>query len=130
MQVTNYVTRDYATLGPSELQPPFTRAYVRGSSEESPPSLTFWHWAGVSTYTSSYEFASTCVFGKQSPGPILCSLDRPIRINTYQRKALLIPKLRSQFAEFLNLEWTVPLGAFTPVCLCQFPVQVHTSYNA
>lgn len=25
--------------------------------------LTFWHWAGVSTYTSSYEFASTCSFG-------------------------------------------------------------------
>ncbi len=30
--------------------------------------LTFWHWSGVTPYTSSYEFAGSCVFGKQSPG--------------------------------------------------------------
>ena len=34
--------------------------------------LTFRHWAGVSPYTSSFDFAETCVFAKQSPGPILC----------------------------------------------------------
>ena len=27
--------------------------------------LTFWHWSGVTPYTSSYEFAGSCVFGKQ-----------------------------------------------------------------
>jgi hypothetical protein len=27
--------------------------------------LTYRHWAGVSPYTSSYEFARTCVFDKQ-----------------------------------------------------------------
>jgi hypothetical protein len=27
--------------------------------------VTFWHWAGVSPYTSSYDLAETCVFGKQ-----------------------------------------------------------------
>ena len=55
--------------------------------------LTFQHWAGVSPYTSSFDFAETCVFGKQSPGPIHCgSIAR----------ALLLPKLRSHFAEFLN----------------------------
>ena len=30
--------------------------------------LTFQHWAGVSPYTSSYDLAETCVFGKQLPG--------------------------------------------------------------
>ena len=30
--------------------------------------LTFWHWSSVTPYTSSYEFAGSCVFGKQLPG--------------------------------------------------------------
>ena len=34
--------------------------------------LTFQHRAGVSSYTSSFDLAQTCVFGKQLPGPILC----------------------------------------------------------
>ena len=55
--------------------------------------LTFQHWAGVSSYTSAYAFAETCVFGKQSLGPIHCgSFSRPS----------LIPKLRDHCAEFLN----------------------------
>ena len=33
---------------------------------ETPRYLTYRHWAGVSPYTSSYEFARTCVFDKQS----------------------------------------------------------------
>ena len=36
--------------------------------------LTFQHRAGVSPYTSSYDLAETCVFDKQSPGPIRCGL--------------------------------------------------------
>ena len=63
------------------------------NSELSLLLLTFQHRAGVSPYTSSFDLAETCVFAKQSPGPIHCgSLSR----------ALLFPKLRSQFAEFLN----------------------------
>ena len=34
--------------------------------------LTFQHRAGVSSYTSSFDLAQTCGFGKQLPGPILC----------------------------------------------------------
>ena len=34
--------------------------------------LTFQHRAGVSHYTSSFDFAMTCVFAKQLPGPFLC----------------------------------------------------------
>ena len=55
--------------------------------------LTFQHRAGVSPYTSSYDLAETCVFDKQSPGPIHCGL---------LSQAPLLPKLRGHFAEFLN----------------------------
>ena len=34
--------------------------------------LTFRHWAGVSSYTSSFDLAETCVFVKQLLGPLLC----------------------------------------------------------
>ena len=61
--------------------------------------LTFQHRAGVSPYTSSYDLAETCVFDKQSPGPIHCGSPK---------RAPLIPKLRGQFAEFLN--YPSPVG--------------------
>ena len=50
-----------------------TAAVHRGfNSELAPLLLTFRHWAGVSPYTSSCEFAETCDFGKQSAGPFHC----------------------------------------------------------
>ena len=55
--------------------------------------LTFQHRAGVSPYTSPFGFAETCVFAKQSPGPFHCGLFS---------EAPLLPKLRGQYAEFLN----------------------------
>ena len=61
--------------------------------------LTFQHRAGVSPYTSSFDLAETCVFAKQLPGPILCGSIAG---------APLIPKLRGQFAEFLN--YPSPVG--------------------
>ena len=52
-----------------------TAAVYRGfNSELSLLLLTFRHRAGVSPYTSSFDLAETCVFAKQSPGPILCGL--------------------------------------------------------
>ena len=63
------------------------------NSELAPILLTFQHRAGVTPYTSSYDLAESCVFDKQLPGPFHCgSLSC----------ATLIPKLRVQFAEFLN----------------------------
>ena len=38
--------------------------------------LTFQHRAGVSPYTSSFDLAETCVFGKQSLGPFTATLFR------------------------------------------------------
>ena len=55
--------------------------------------MTFQHRAGVSPYTSPFGFAETCVFDKQSPGPFHCGL---------LAEAPLLPKLRGQYAEFLN----------------------------
>jgi hypothetical protein len=37
----------------------------------NPRHLTFWHWSSVTPYTSSYEFAGSCVFDKQSPSSLL-----------------------------------------------------------
>ena len=52
-----------------------TAAVHRGfGSKLSLLPLTFRHWAGVSPYTSAFALAETCVFAKQSPGPILCGL--------------------------------------------------------
>ena len=71
-----------------------TAAVYRGfNSMLSHLLLTFRHRAGVSPYTSSFDLAESCVFAKQSPGPILCGLFS---------QAPLIPKLRGQLAEFLN----------------------------
>ena len=71
--------------------------------------LTFQHRAGVSPYTSSFDLAETCVFDKQLPGPIHCgSLSR----------APLFPKLRGQFAEFLNNSSPVGLRVLLlPTCV-------------
>ena len=64
--------------------------------------MTFRHRAGVSPYTSSFDLAETCVFGKQSVGPIHCG---PLELHPYglhSTRASLLPKLRDHFAEFLN----------------------------
>ena len=75
-----------------------TAAVYRGfGSGREPLSLTFRHRAGVRPYTSSLDFAEPCVFGKQSLPPGLC----PPHQLALMRGPLL-PKLRGQFAEFLQ----------------------------
>ena len=50
-----------------------TAAVYRGfNSRLAPLLLTFRHRAGVTPYTSSFDFAESCVFDKQLPGPIHC----------------------------------------------------------
>ena len=75
-----------------------TAAVYRGfNSELSHLLLTFRHRAGVRPYTSPCGFAEPYVFSKQSPPPGLCH--PPL---VAQRQVTLIPKLRVQFAEFLQ----------------------------
>ena len=86
--------RNFATLGPSELQPPFT-----GNSKKIKIIffLLLQHWAGVSLNTSFYKLAETWVFIKLLPPPIFYELYKITLITS-----LLLPKLRSHFAEFLQ----------------------------
>ena len=67
--------------------------------------VTFWHWAGITPYTSSYEFAQSCVFGKQSPEFFRCGLlpklsSRQVLSRSYDR----------YFAEFLKHGYLVHLS--------------------
>ena len=81
--------------------------------------MTFQHRAGVSPYTSSYDFAETCVFGKQSLGPFHCG---PLELDSakecHSTGAPLLPKLRGHFAEFLNEGSSDRLGIlYLPTCV-------------
>ncbi len=76
--------------------------------------LTFQHRAGIRPYTSSYDFAESCVFSKQSQPPFLCN-QLPLRARSSSRRpAHLLPKLRCHFAEFLNQGSLTRLGILTP----------------
>ena len=68
--------------------------------------MTFWHWASVSPYTSSFELAETCVFAKQSPEVFCCGpncLGQSLSLS-YGR----------YFAEFLNEGSLDRLGLLDP----------------
>ena len=92
-----------------------TAAVHRGFiSELAPLHLTFRHWAGVSPYTSSFELAETCVFVKQSIGPFLCGPPRLQAFSPSPKEAILLPKLRIHFAEFLNEGSLDRLGILYP----------------
>ena len=58
-------------------------------------AFRYQYWAGFSDHTKPFDLAVTYVFSKQSELPGHC--DQPLA-----RLAPLIPKLRGQFAEFLN----------------------------
>ena len=82
--------------------------------------MTFRHWSGITPYTSSCEFAGSCVFGKQSAGN---NSLRPLL-----READLIANVRSLFCR-------VPWGSLTrspwatrPEHLCRFAVR-FTKYE-
>src|SRR5690606_15297473 len=73
-------------------------AVYRGfNSELALLLLTFRHRADVRPYTSSCDLAEPRVFDKQSPPPALCD---PHLVA--QKSVILLPKLRMQFAEFLQ----------------------------
>lgn len=81
--------------------------------------MTFRHRAGVSPYTSSFDFAETCVFGKQSVGPFHCGhLGLKSARDYHPTVAPLLPKLRGHFAEFLFEGSSDRLGIlYLPTCV-------------
>ena len=103
-----------------------TAAVHRGldSQLRTPLLVTFRHWAGVSPYTSTFVFAETCVFGKQSVGPILCRLLTPLTSREVT-KAPLLPKVRGQIAEFLNRGSLVHLKRLLFAYQCRFAVRAE-----
>ena len=82
--------------------------YLSFSSELHPEGLTHslnFQAPGKrqSVYVALVGFAQTCVFSKQSPEPILCGHLGPMDACSITLPvAILIPKLRNHFAEFLN----------------------------
>jgi len=74
MRVVTYTTRNFATLGPSGLQPPFTRSYRKKEASliaNLPISIT--RTGQVSpTIHRVFHLAVGCVFDKQSLSPIMC----------------------------------------------------------
>ena len=82
-----------------------------------PQPLTFWHWSGVSPYTSSCELAGTCVFGKQSPGIFNCALIciRESLLRTYGQLFCRVPSRR-----ITRSPW-----ATRPAHLCRFVVRTQ-----
>ena len=103
-----------------------TAAVHRGfNSRREPLLLTFRHWAGVSPYTSAFALAETCDFDKQSPGPAHCG-PRTLTGRTCSRPgAILLPKLRIQFAEFLNEGSPDRLTVLTVTYQCRFAVRAR-----
>ena len=87
--------------------------------------LTFQHRAGVSPYTSSFDFAETCVFAKQLPGPIHCGssfkehpFSRSYGVNLPSSLTTLLP-LALEFYSYL------------PVSVCGTGASdIHTAFLA
>jgi hypothetical protein len=103
-----------------------TAAVHRGldSGLRSPLLVTFRHWAGVSLYTAACALAETCVFGKQSVGPISCGqLPPALRKAREGTLAPLLPKVRGQVAEFLERGSLVHLGRLPPAYRCRCAVR-------
>lgn len=89
--VGTYPTTDYATLGPSELQPPFTDDYIWKIFKLSP-----FYIAVPGRYQTLYNILTIW----QSLVFVLYSRCFRFYAITYLM-TLLLPKLQSHFAEFL-----------------------------
>ena len=94
-----------------------TAAVHRGFNSwlRSPLLLTFRHWAGVSPYTSTFVFAETCVFGKQSLEPIYCGLlvlspreKKLLRHPFFQRYGVNLPSSLTEAHSFTSGEFSLP----------------------
>ena len=89
--------------------------------------LTFRHWAGVSPYTSSFDLAQTCVFDKQSLGPILC--DSSIEWREHPLFRSYGVNLPSSLTTLLPL--ALESSSFLPVSVCGTgALDIHRAFLA
>ncbi len=79
------------------------------------PDFTCQHRADVRLYTSSYDFAESCVFDKQSLPPFLLypTFGCP-------KQVMFLPKLHIQFAEFLQHNYLKHLSILYPTTCVSF----------
>ena len=82
--------------------------------------MTFQHWAGVSSYTSSCDFAETCVFDKQSLGPFHCDLHR-CRLPFSRSYGVILPSSLTRVLPFV-LHYSYHL----PVSVCGTGTSIST----
>ena len=61
-----------------------------------------------------FDFAESCVFSKQSPGPFHCDRQKLRGRTPTPPTAHLLPKLRCEFAEFLHKGSLKRLGILSP----------------
>ncbi len=80
--------------------------------------MTFRHRAGVSPYTSSFDFAETCVLVNSRLGRFTAAPSSSTREGFHSTGAPLLPKLRGHFAEFLFEGSSDRLGIlYLPTCV-------------
>ena len=96
-----------------------TAAVHRGfGSERQPLPLTFRHWAGISPYTSSYDFSRDLWFCYPVAWAWFVSLPAARHVRGSQPAVALLPKVRAQIAEFLNQGSLVHLSLLSqPTCV-------------
>jgi hypothetical protein len=95
-----------------------TAAVHRGFDSwlRTPLLLTFRHWAGVSPYTSTFVFAETCVFGKQSLEPISCGPLIPVQARKllghpfFRRYGVNLPSSLTEVRSFTWGDFPLPTG--------------------
>ena len=85
--------------------------------------LTFQHRAGVSPYTSSYDFARTCVFGKQSFPPGLCAPHRHHTARVHDSSGPPYPKVTGAFCRVPSPRFTRSPRYTLPIHQCRFRVR-------
>jgi hypothetical protein len=90
-------------------------------SELAPLLVIFWHWAGITPYTSTCVFAESCVFGKQSPELISCA-----RHGKVPYREVLSRSYDRCFAEFLKHSYPVHLTVLTVVHECSISVRLQS----
>ncbi len=96
-----------------------TAAVHRGFGSDLPAlPLTFRHWAGISPYTSPFGFSTDLWFWYPVAWAALLRLAQAPSAQEFTRRAPLLPKVRGQFAEFLNQGSLVHLSFLSqPTCV-------------
>lgn len=103
MRDGTYPPRSFATLEPSE----YSCRWSYLDWKLWTVFIMLGHWADVRRNTSSYEFATSCVFIKQSHSPFKCW---PYSLKLFVPRSL--PKLQRDFAEFLQYCYLKRLSIF------------------